>query len=155
MKSEAAARTSWSSSCSSANRLLHKASVVDRPDTHRNDEKKLRGHVMTDSYFTTLTQWQLRATQHTSGTADQDLSGRQFHLRRLLLAAARTHQLPPPTWDRHCSGTLETVRTGPCKCLQQSSMAGNISMSSMRKAPLRVKTFHLHHRKMAFEKKTV
>lgn len=52
MKSEAAARTSWSSSCSSVKRLFHKASVVDRPDTHENDtNNKLYSHLMTDEYF--------------------------------------------------------------------------------------------------------
>lgn len=34
MKSAAAARTSWSSSCSSVNRLPHKDSVAGRPVTH-------------------------------------------------------------------------------------------------------------------------
>lgn len=38
MKSEAAARTSWSSSCSSVKRLFHKDSVVDRPGTHEDDD---------------------------------------------------------------------------------------------------------------------
>lgn len=46
VKSEAAARTSWSSSCSSVNRLLHKDSVVHRPDAREDDDfnNKLYSH---------------------------------------------------------------------------------------------------------------